>query len=274
MEKSKYFYRTFFRTEVLQEALEKFEKIVSQDDIDTENGYKFTCLKVQVGDVTWSHESLGEFFSDYKNASHVQFEVSSKEISAQIVMSLIFSRNTSTFSVEAPDRNSIEEIFDIFDRNAENCALKEPEDKKSKGNENPTIFIGHGHNPIWKELKDHLQDKHGFPVEAYETGARAGHTIRDILQEMMDVSSFALLVFTGDDEHADGTFHARQNVIHEAGLFQGKLGFSRAIVLLEEGVEEISNIAGIQQIRFSKGNVKEVFGDVLATVGREFGSKF
>ena len=28
---------------------------------------------------------------------------------------------------------------------------------------------------------------------------------------------------------------ARMNVIHEVGLFQGRLGFERAIVLLEEG---------------------------------------
>jgi predicted nucleotide-binding protein len=35
-------------------------------------------------------------------------------------------------------------------------------------------------------------------------------------------------------------------VIHEAGLFQGKLGFARAIVLLEQDCNEFSNIAGLQ----------------------------
>jgi hypothetical protein len=38
-------------------------------------------------------------------------------------------------------------------------------------------------------------------------------------------------------------------VIHEVGLFQGKLGFERAIVLLEKSVHEFSNILGINQIR-------------------------
>ena len=121
------------------------------------------------------------------------------------------------------------------------------------------------------DLKDHLQDKHGYDVQAYEIGSRAGHTIRDILEEMLEESSFALLVLTGEDETKDGKLHARQNVVHETGLFQGKLGFSRAIVLLEDGTEEFSNIAGIQQIRFSKGNIKETFGDVLAVLKREFG---
>ena len=69
---------------------------------------------------------------------------------------------------------------------------------------------------------------------------------------------------------ADGTMRARQNVIHETGLFQGRLGFSRAIVMLEEGAEEFSNVQGVQQIRFAKGNIKETFGEVLATLRREF----
>ena len=34
---------------------------------------------------------------------------------------------------------------------------------------------------------------------------------------------------TGEDEHIDQTKHARENVIHEIGLFQGKLGFRKAM---------------------------------------------
>ena len=87
---------------------------------------------------------------------------------------------------------------------------------------------------------------------------------------MLTKSSFALLVLTAEDETTDGTKRARQNVVHETGLFQGRLGFTKAIVLLEEGAEEFSNLYGIQQIRFKKGNIKETFGDVLATIRREF----
>jgi predicted nucleotide-binding protein len=88
---------------------------------------------------------------------------------------------------------------------------------------------------------------------------------------MLEASSFALLVMTGEDESKDGSRRARQNVDHEADLFQGKLGFSRAIILLEDGTEEFSNIDGLQQIRFSKGKIKESFGDVLAVLKRELG---
>jgi predicted nucleotide-binding protein len=84
-------------------------------------------------------------------------------------------------------------------------------------------------------------------------------------------SSFALLVLTAEDETATGKLRARQNVIHELGLFQGKLGFPRAIAVVEEDVEMLSNLDGVQQIRFSKGNIAGVYGDVIATLRREFG---
>jgi hypothetical protein len=44
-------------------------------------------------------------------------------------------------------------------------------------------------------------------------------------------------------------------------------------VLLEEEVVEFSNIHGLNQIRFHKGNIRETFGEVLATIRREFAEK-
>ena len=67
-------------------------------------------------------------------------------------------------------------------------------------------------------------------------------------------------------------FARAKNVIHECGLFQGRLGFDRAILLVEHGVQLASNFDGIQQLRFKKGRISEVFGDVIATLKREFGS--
>jgi predicted nucleotide-binding protein len=86
---------------------------------------------------------------------------------------------------------------------------------------------------------------------------------------MLNDASFALLVMTAEDEHADNSVHARENVIHEVGLFQGRLGFRKAIVLLEEGCQEFSNIHGLVQIRFSKGNIMSASEDVRRVLERE-----
>jgi len=136
----------------------------------------------------------------------------------------------------------------------------------------PVIFIGHGRSLAWRDLKDHLVEHHKYRVESFETGVRAGQAVSQILERMLSNASIAFLVMTAEDEMADGANRARQNVIHEVGLFQGRLGFARAIVLKENGTEDFSNIDGIQQIRFSADNIRETFGEVVAAVKREFDS--
>ncbi len=132
------------------------------------------------------------------------------------------------------------------------------------------VFLGHGRSSQWQNLRSHLHDLHHVDVRAYETGARGGHTIRDILTDELNLANFAIIVMTAEDDQADGQVRARQNVVHEAGLFQGRLGFSRVAVLVEEGVENFSNLDGLQYIPFSADNIRETYGDVLAMLRREF----
>lgn len=259
MKKNKRYISTRFTTEVIKNSIAKFAYIskVEIDELD------LLTLSVGNGNEEWHHDSLEEFLSDYrKYHSDANLLVSHKNNT----LSFWTFEEYSRVQVECELRSNIESIFEIFEASAEAC--KVPENEKSSLS--PTIFIGHGRSPQWRDLKDHLQEKHGYKVEAYETGARAGHTIRDILEDMIAKSSFAVLVLTSEDEQPNGEYRARQNVIHEAGLFQGKLGFPRAIMLLEDGIEEFSNVAGVQYIPFTKNNIKETYGDVLATIRREF----
>lgn len=131
------------------------------------------------------------------------------------------------------------------------------------------IFIGHGRSPHWRELKDFVSDRLNLPWDEFNRVPVAGVTNITRLAQMLDQACYAFLVMTAEDEQADGNHHARMNVIHEVGLFQGRLGFERAIVLLEEGCEEFSNIQGLGQIRFPKGNISAIFEDIRAVLERE-----
>jgi len=132
-----------------------------------------------------------------------------------------------------------------------------------------SVFIGHGRSIIWRELKDFIHDRLNLPWDEFNRVPVAGVTNIARLSEMLNDAAIAFLIMTAEDEQSDGKIHARQNVIHEAGLFQGRLGFSRAIILLEEGCEEFSNIQGLGQIRFPKNNIKAVFEDVRLVLERE-----
>ena len=83
------------------------------------------------------------------------------------------------------------------------------------------VFIGHGQSAVWRELKDFLQDRLHLPWDEFNREAVAGLTTFERLSEMLSAASFAFLIMTAEDEHLDATVHARENVVHEVGLFQG-----------------------------------------------------
>lgn len=261
MQKAKYFNNVRFSVEVMREIVKTFDQI----SIDRNVEWKPLTLSVDHPDSSWSYDELEEFFADYRIQSGKAFlDLRGIDLSLHVQV----HPQLTYVSFEAPTRSAIETLYSILEAAAPKFSFL-PEkieiEKKS-----PVVFIGHGRSRAWRDLKDHLQDQHGIEVVAYETGARAGHAIRDILEDLVRSSTFALLVLTAEDEQADRTIRARQNVVHETGLFQGALGFSRAIMLVEHGVADFSNVDGIQQIRFSSGNIRETFGDVLATIKREF----
>lgn len=131
------------------------------------------------------------------------------------------------------------------------------------------VFIGHGRYLLWKDLKDFVQDRLKLPWDEFNRVPVAGITNIARLSEMLEAAAVAFLILTAEDEQKDGKVNARMNVVHEAGLFQGRLGFTRAIILLEDGCEEFSNIHGLGQIRFPKGNIKAAFEDVRQVLERE-----
>ena len=141
--------------------------------------------------------------------------------------------------------------------------------KDTMNNENKKYFIGHGGSLEWLKLRDFLQNTLKLPYEEFNRIPQAGKITSLRLKEMLESCCMAFLIMTGEDEHTDGTLHARENVIHEIGLFQAQLGYEKAIILREEGCEIFSNIQGITYISFPKGNIKAVFEDIRQVLERE-----
>lgn len=255
-----------FKTKTILDAIAGFEARSKQTN---KSGLKdIMTLTVSMDEGEWHLDSLDEFISYHAQSDgmcHLSLHWSDASLS------LIATDGGTRVTVSADSQAFIRSIFTIFEAAIANSDATsmylQPTAPK------PVVFIAHGGSSHqWRLLKDHLSELHGISVQAFESGARTGHAIRDILSHLSKSSNFAIIVMTAEDEMADGQVRARQNVIHEAGLFQGRLGFSRAIVLREVGTETFSNMDGIQRIEFSKNNIRETFGEVLATIRREFGS--
>jgi len=131
------------------------------------------------------------------------------------------------------------------------------------------VFIGHGGSAIWKGLREFLTERLNLTVEEFNQESPAGLPTSERLQQMLSASSFAFVILTAENLDSEGYRHARENVIHETGLFQGRLGFSKAIILLEEGCQEFSNISGTGQIRFPANRLAEKWEEIRHVLERE-----
>jgi predicted nucleotide-binding protein len=131
------------------------------------------------------------------------------------------------------------------------------------------IFIGHGRSPLWARAQIFLEKEMGLAAFSYESETHVGESIVPVLESMAEQANFAVLILTAEDETAVGAKRARQNVVHEAGLFQGKLGFRKAVLLLQEGLEGFTNIDGLQTILFSGDRIDQTFFELQRVLKRE-----
>jgi predicted nucleotide-binding protein len=270
-----------FDAKFLREALEKIDGIVVEYELDN-NDYEIDTkelrlgrthavlraqdMEVTRGDLEVGMDGLEEFLREVKEgSSSYRVNLHASSIPA-IHLTVSFYGDTSVL-VHHQDRDIRYKIMAIFEDAADN--FKMPVEEAPR--ETVHIFLGHGgQDKEWLELLHDLQSQHELSVEAFETGARSGHSIRDILQGFLGNNTFAIVIFSKADELADGGFVPRQNVVHEAGLFQGRLGFSRVLMLVEKGAQLFSNIDGVQYVEYTAGNMKGSVGAILATLRREF----
>jgi hypothetical protein len=156
MKKHKVYTNVRFNAEVLKEAVDVFQGIAQRLEKDVSH----TDLSVKHHDSTWAD------YRQYKDDAYLAVSGQGLRLSAHI------DSTDCSIAVTAFERVHIETVFDVFEKNVEGCRLPPVPKQASK----PVVFIGHGRSRTWNDLKDHLQDKHGIKIEAYESGARAGYS--------------------------------------------------------------------------------------------------
>jgi hypothetical protein len=258
--REKTFRYTKFEPDAIRAAIGRFDAFIDEQAPPHTSRRRSVTVDP---DETWSLDTDAEFFSEYRR----------NIVSAVYVVSwaqgwsfdLDFGYPDTAVEVTLPKRDQVLAVFEEFEK-AQLAGRIPEEDIK------PTVFIGHGRDGQWRLLGEYLQTRHNLSINAFELKPRGGFTGKEVLERMVAEASFAVMVHTAEDEQADGGMRARQNVIHETGLFQAHLGYPRVLIVREEGCEDFSNIDGLQEVRFGKGNIKETFGEVIGTIRREFPS--
>ena len=196
------------------------------------------------------------------------FKIHIKQVSGRSFRGMLPDQYVYGFTSKEEAKNALQKIAESVNRDSL-VDLSLNTDQSVIPNNQTKYFIGHGGSPEWLKLKDFLEKKLKLPYEEFNRIPQAGKITSERLKEMLESCCMAFLIMTGEDEHTDGTLHARSNVIHEIGLFQAQLGYERAIILREEGCEVFSNIDGITYISFPKGNIRAAFEDIRDVLKRE-----
>lgn len=131
------------------------------------------------------------------------------------------------------------------------------------------VLVGHGHPPVWKALREFVRGELGLPCVEFDRSSAEGAADVERLSGLLDDAAIMFSIVTAEDERSDGEFPAWTKVVHEAGLAQGRLGLTRAVVLLEDGSEEFFRVRGLKRIPFPKGNVEAAFEEIHQTLERE-----
>lgn len=159
MQKEKTYRECRFSAEALKGAIKVVGSIVGQAETESEPRYIMT---VEVGDSKWHYDASEEFFADFRK----DFEYSLFRVwhSHKISLDVTSYKRHVVVSMGALNHAGIESVFEVFEGHRDASKL-EPVPESSGA---PVVFIGHSHNPCWKELKDHLQEKHDIKVVSKE----------------------------------------------------------------------------------------------------------
>jgi predicted nucleotide-binding protein len=122
-----------------------------------------------------------------------------------------------------------------------------------------TVFISHGRSHLWKDVARFIEKRLEIDTVILKDQINKGRTIIEKLEEEADDCDYAIIIMTAEDEMADGSLRARQNIVHEIGFFQGKYGRNKVLVLSQDKIEEFSNIAGIVYESFIGDNIQSTF---------------
>lgn len=130
------------------------------------------------------------------------------------------------------------------------------------------VFIAHGADPQWRQLRHFLEDYCGLRINTLSSEAH-GADLADQLRGHLAGCDFGVCVLTAEATGPGDLGYADQSVVHQAGLLQGRYGFRRVAILVEQGCEAFSNVAGLIRLDFPRGHIETTFWHLEQMLRRE-----
>jgi sugar/nucleoside kinase (ribokinase family) len=131
------------------------------------------------------------------------------------------------------------------------------------------VFLVHHDSPYRTVVRRFIEEDCGLPVYELTSADIGGRGFTELLSDQAPRCGFAICLLSKTETMADGRARPDQNVVYQAGFFQGKYGFGRVALLSEQGCEGFSNVAGIVHLDFPQGQVDATFIELRRMLQRE-----
>lgn len=116
-----------------------------------------------------------------------------------------------------------------------------------------TVFIIHGHDESMKTQVQLLLERAKIKNVILHDRPDRGRTIIEKLEDESEYATYAIALFSPDDEIQKGEHRARQNVILEVGYFIGKLTRAKVRILKKMNIEIPSDLQGVLYETYDMG---------------------
>lgn len=136
------------------------------------------------------------------------------------------------------------------------------------------VFLAHGRSSQWLALKEFIESECDLATVAFDSGAWGGKSVTEALNRYLEQCNFAICVLTAEDTRGGPFAWARENVVHEVGLFQGRFGESRVVLLVEEGCGFVPQAPPDQVLHYPQGAIESAFWGVRALMRAQFPGAF
>jgi sugar/nucleoside kinase (ribokinase family) len=132
------------------------------------------------------------------------------------------------------------------------------------------VLLAHGESEDWEEVYRFLTQSCNLDVLDFdgEIGRTNSETLVTALSNSVEECGFAVCILA-ERTVDNATVRASQSVVQQAGIFQGRYGFGRVALLVQEGCEVLSNVAGIIRLDYRAGAVDRTFIELEQMFVRE-----
>lgn len=133
----------------------------------------------------------------------------------------------------------------------------------------PGIALGHGKSGLWRLLRDRMAADFPVPCHGFQQVPLPGLGTMAAMLEVLPRARFAILMLTREDVACEGEPAASLNVARLAGLFQGRLGFSKVLLLTEEGGPALPGVNDLPRLVFPAGDPVAIWPEARAILESE-----